>query len=105
MHRFEYFKPQTIQEAITLMEKFKGEAIYVAGGTDVMVQVRQKKVQPKAQLSFEPNMEIVQAIKGLSKPVDESCAREEFGWAGQYPIERTIEDFLKELNENPEMYK
>ncbi len=52
MHRFEYFKPQTVQEAITLMEKFKGEAIYVAGGTDVMVQVRQKKVQPKALISL-----------------------------------------------------
>jgi carbon-monoxide dehydrogenase medium subunit len=52
MHRFEYFKPQTVQEAITLMEKFKGEAMYVAGGTDVMVQVRQKKVQPKALISL-----------------------------------------------------
>jgi nucleoside-diphosphate-sugar epimerase len=50
-------------------------------------------------------MEMVQAIKGLSKPVDESRAREEFGWVGQYPIERTIEDFIKELKENPEMYK
>ena len=81
--------------------------VYVLGGLFFSAQElvdHVKRFIPNAQLEFEPNMEIVQAIKGLSRPVDERCAREEFGWVSQYPIERTIEDFLKELKENPEMY-
>jgi len=31
----EFFKPQTIAEAVTLKEKYKDEAVFIAGGTDV----------------------------------------------------------------------
>ncbi|MCP4351855.1 MAG: hypothetical protein GY795_40855 [Desulfobacterales bacterium] len=31
----EYFKPQTIEEAVKLKEKYKDEAAFIAGGTDV----------------------------------------------------------------------
>ena len=31
----EFFKPQTIAEAVELKEKFKNEAVFIAGGTDV----------------------------------------------------------------------
>jgi putative selenate reductase FAD-binding subunit len=31
----EFFKPQTIAEALELKEKFKDEAVFIAGGTDV----------------------------------------------------------------------
>jgi len=31
----EFFKPQTITEAVTLKEKYKDEAVFMAGGTDV----------------------------------------------------------------------
>jgi len=82
--------------------------VYTLGGMFLSAQElvdNIKKFLPKARLEFEPNMEIVQTIKGLSRPVDERCAREEFGWVGQYPIERTIEDFIRELKENPEMYQ
>ena len=82
--------------------------VYILGGFFVSAQELVdaiKKALPQARLSFEPNMEIVDVLKAFSKPVDERCAREEFGWVGQYPLERTIEDFLKELKENPEMYR
>ncbi len=52
MGGYEYYKPQTVQEAVSLMDKFKGEAVYVAGGTDVMVLLRQKKLKPKALISL-----------------------------------------------------
>ena len=31
----EFFKPQTIDDAVELKEKFKNEAVFIAGGTDV----------------------------------------------------------------------
>jgi CO/xanthine dehydrogenase FAD-binding subunit len=52
MVRYEYYKPATIQEALGLMGQFFGDAVYIAGGTDVMVLMRQKKLKPKALISL-----------------------------------------------------
>ena len=96
-----------VQCAQAPLEKIK-MGVYVLGGMFLSAQElvdNIKKFLPKARLEFEPNMEIVETIKGISRPVDDRHAREEFGWVGQYPIERTIEDFIRELRENPEMYK
>jgi CO/xanthine dehydrogenase FAD-binding subunit len=52
MNRFEYHRPRTLAEAFDLMEKFKGRAKYIAGGTDVMVRIRQKVLHPEALISL-----------------------------------------------------
>ncbi len=52
MRRYEYFKPGSISEAVAVMEGFNGEAVYVGGGTDVMVLMRQRKLSPKALISL-----------------------------------------------------
>jgi nucleoside-diphosphate-sugar epimerase len=96
-----------IQCAEAPREKIK-MGIYTLGGIFLSAQELVdsiKKFIPNARLEFEPDLKIVEAIRGLSKPIDDRCAREEFGWVSQYPIERTIEDFLRELRENPEMYE
>jgi nucleoside-diphosphate-sugar epimerase len=96
-----------IQCAEAPLEKIK-MGVYVLGGMFLSAQElvdNIKKVFPQARLEFEPNMEIVGVMKALSRPVDERCAREEFGWVSQFPIERAIKDFVKELDENPEMYQ
>lgn len=88
------------------LEKIK-MGVYIVGSLYFSAQElvdNIKKFLPKARLEFVPEMDKVEIIKGLSKPIDTRCAREEFGWIDQYPIERTIEDFIKELKENPEMY-
>ena len=72
--------------------------VYVLGGLFLSTQElvdNIKRFIPRARLAFEPDMEIVQAIKGLSRPLDERWARDEFSWLGQYPIERTIDDSHK----------
>jgi CO/xanthine dehydrogenase FAD-binding subunit len=52
MNRFEYHRPRTLAEAFDLMERFKGRAKYIAGGTDIMVRIRQKVLQPEALISL-----------------------------------------------------
>ncbi|MBP1732565.1 MAG: aerobic-type carbon monoxide dehydrogenase, middle subunit CoxM/CutM-like protein [Deltaproteobacteria bacterium] len=52
MVHYEYHKPQTIKEAIDLMASYGEEAAYVAGGTDVMVLIGQKKLAPRALISL-----------------------------------------------------
>jgi len=48
---YEYHKPQTVKEAIDLMEGLEN-AKYIAGGTDVMVLIRQKKLAPACLISL-----------------------------------------------------
>ncbi len=59
MFRYEYYRPDTIQEALGLMERFNGDAVYIAGGTDVMVLLRQKKLKPKALISLRNIKELI----------------------------------------------
>lgn len=96
-----------IQCAEAPLEKIK-MVVYVLGGIFLSAQelVDQiKKFIPSAQITFEPDKNLAETVLSLSKPVDDRCAREEFGWENQYPIERAIADFIKELRENPEMYE
>ncbi len=58
MNRYDYHKPGTIEEAVGLMAALEG-AKYIAGGTDVMVLIRQKKLKPKNLIS-------IRNIKGLA---------------------------------------
>lgn len=51
MTGYEYYKPKTIEEAIRLMGSLEG-ARYIAGGTDVMVMFRQKKIAPRCMVSL-----------------------------------------------------
>jgi threonine 3-dehydrogenase len=89
------------------LEKIK-MVVYLVGGLYFSAQELVdsiKKFIPKAHLEFAPDMEIMKIIREGSKPIDTRYAREEFGWVDQYPIDRTIEDFIRELKENPEMYR
>ena len=47
MLSYDYHKPDTLKEALALMTQYKNEAVFIAGGTDVMVQIEQKKLKPK----------------------------------------------------------
>jgi carbon-monoxide dehydrogenase medium subunit len=58
VNRYDYHKPGTIEEAVGLMTTLD-EAKYIAGGTDVMVLIRQKKLKPKNLIS-------IRNIKGLA---------------------------------------
>lgn len=44
--RFEYIEPATIQEAISSLVKYDGRAKVIAGGTDLLVQMREKTIRP-----------------------------------------------------------
>jgi carbon-monoxide dehydrogenase medium subunit len=61
MKKFDYFQPQSLKEAYTLMEKHKGLARYVAGGTDVIVRMKQRLIQPEALISLRG----IEDLKGI----------------------------------------
>ena len=55
--RFDYLAPKTINEACRLLSKYQGTAKILAGGTDLLVSMKQKKTTP----SYVVN------IKGIPK--------------------------------------
>ena len=58
MRRFDYFKPRSITEALRLKETMP-DALFVAGGTDLLVKIKDNEIQPSALISLR-------SIQGLS---------------------------------------
>jgi len=44
---FEYFKPSTLSEAISLLAQYRGRAKILAGGTDLLIQMKQRNLTPE----------------------------------------------------------
>lgn len=61
MTKFDYYQPESLKEAYKIMEKVKGEALYVAGGTDVIVRIKQRAMQPEALISLRG----IEELKGI----------------------------------------
>lgn len=60
MHAFEYCRPDTLEEVISLLRKHKGDARLLAGGTDLVVSMKRKTVKPRAVIDLKN-------VAGLSK--------------------------------------
>jgi len=65
MRRFEYFEPDTLGEAVALLARYEGRAQALAGGTDLLVELKEqlrradcvvniKRIPGLGGLSFDP---------------------------------------------------
>ena len=52
MQKFEYLMPTTVDEAISLLVSHGERAKYIAGGTDVMVKIKENKIHPHYLVSL-----------------------------------------------------
>jgi carbon-monoxide dehydrogenase medium subunit len=61
MKTFEYLKPKTLVEAIALLNAYGEKATLIAGGTDVIVMTKQKKMAPEVLISLRevPGMDAI----------------------------------------------
>ncbi len=50
---FEYFSPDSLDEAINLLKKYGDEARILAGGTDLLVNIKQRVREPKYIISLK----------------------------------------------------
>jgi carbon-monoxide dehydrogenase medium subunit len=44
---FEYFEPSTLSEAISLLAQYRGKVKVLAGGTDLLIQMKQNNLTPE----------------------------------------------------------
>jgi threonine 3-dehydrogenase len=63
-----------------------------------------KEKVPNAKIHFKPDFELMRMIEKLSLPIDDNNAKKEWGWKIKYDKEKMINDFLKELEQNPQRY-
>ncbi len=52
MIRFDYLEPTTLKKALALMEKHGEDARVIAGGTSLLIMMRQRLLMPKAVISL-----------------------------------------------------
>lgn len=64
---FEYVEPHTIEEAVKWMAAYKGKAKFMAGGTDVIVQMKMGRAHPEGiiNLSRIPGLRYLIVEDGL----------------------------------------
>ncbi|MDW8084162.1 MAG: xanthine dehydrogenase family protein subunit M [Candidatus Caldarchaeum sp.] len=51
--KFVYYAPETIDETLELLEKYGKDAKILAGGTDLVVDLRERKKRPKAVIDIK----------------------------------------------------
>ena len=51
--RFQFLEPATFEEALQIVEKNKGEAVLMAGGTDLLVNLKRKVITASVVISLE----------------------------------------------------
>jgi carbon-monoxide dehydrogenase medium subunit len=79
---FTYLIPKTLDEAISLHESHREQAAYIAGGTDVLLKIRQGKLQPDYLISLKH-------ILGQDRPLLSSDTGELY--IGAFVTHRAIE--------------
>jgi len=64
-----------------------------------------KRFIPDAKIEFEPDAVKDKILRTWPDKFDETRAKTEWGWKSEYGLEKTVEDFIKEVKSNKEMYK
>ncbi len=62
MKKFDYLRPRTLDEALVLLNQYGRKATLIAGGTDVIVMIKQKKMSPEVLISLQgvPGLDQIQ---------------------------------------------
>lgn len=53
MKRFDYLRPKSLEDLFPLLNQWGEKAVIIAGGTDVMVMIKQKKISPELVISLK----------------------------------------------------
>jgi carbon-monoxide dehydrogenase medium subunit len=60
MKKFDYLRPKSLEEALTLLNQYRERAKLIAGGTDVIVMIKQKQIAPEVLISLQEIQDLKQ---------------------------------------------
>jgi carbon-monoxide dehydrogenase medium subunit len=61
--RFEYHAPERLEEAFDILRKHPGESTFLAGGTDLIVKMKQRLIEPKRLI----NLKNIKELSGVEE--------------------------------------
>jgi len=91
MNNFEYFEPKTIKDTTSLLIKYRGRANLIAGGTDLVVRMKQNMINPQYLINLKniPNLSYIRyddngglrigALTTLQEIESSAVIREKYG--------------------------
>ncbi|HOR41970.1 MAG TPA: xanthine dehydrogenase family protein subunit M [Atribacterota bacterium] len=97
INEFEYFAPSTLAEAISLLAQYKEKARVFSGGTDLLVQMKQRKATPEYLIDLKNIAE----LKGITYSAAEGLkigATVTHGVLATSPVIPEKYDMLKEAS-------
>lgn len=53
MKEFDFCSPKTIKETLELLSEYKGSAVIVAGGTDIVPEINERKINPSVIIDIK----------------------------------------------------
>ncbi|MEM3056763.1 MAG: FAD binding domain-containing protein, partial [Candidatus Bathyarchaeia archaeon] len=64
--RFEYHSPNSLEEALALLSKYGSEARILAGGTDLLVDMKQRLIEPRHLIDIKriPELRLLREDSG-----------------------------------------
>jgi CO/xanthine dehydrogenase FAD-binding subunit len=72
MYTFAYHHPKSVEEAIEISASYEHQVRYLAGGTDLLVRIKQVQFQPKAVIDLK-------SIQSLSDEIEVSASEIRIG--------------------------
>ena len=65
---FDFHEPTSLREAVELGARFRGDGRFLAGGTDLMVQIHRGRMDPRHIISLQrvPGLEAIEADETIS---------------------------------------
>jgi CO/xanthine dehydrogenase FAD-binding subunit len=73
--KFRYLKPETLEEACSMLSQFNGKARVIAGGTDLMVNLKQKTDRPAylVDISYLPGLNAIECNEADALKIGALC--------------------------------
>ncbi|HZK39978.1 MAG TPA: FAD binding domain-containing protein, partial [Atribacterota bacterium] len=69
MNQFKYVSPKTKEEVLEILKQEKSEACIVAGCTNVLPDIKVKKLNPKILVDITA----IEELRGIDKKKDKIC--------------------------------
>jgi threonine 3-dehydrogenase len=63
------------------------------------------RVVPEAQLKFEPDTKMIELVKNLPERLDDTLARQDWGWNLRYDLERSVRDMVADIRAHRHVYE
>ncbi len=60
---------------------------------------------PEAQIDFKPDQSMIRLVKNLPEKLDDTLAREDWGWSPRYSLDQAVENFIGEVRANRAIYE